>query len=103
MGETRVPNYDLPNAAPEPLRQVQLFVNSVDREHDREWLPDWLVENGLAAADFDGARKLREALRTLLHVNNVGGDARKALAVVEEHARDVRIVLRDGEVGFAGD
>src|SRR4051812_7309004 len=103
MGETRVPNYDLPNAAPEPLRQVQLFVNSVDREHDREWLPDWLAANGLAAGDFDRARELREALRKLLHVNNVGGDASKALSVLEEHAHDVLIVLRDGNVAFTGD
>src|SRR4051794_13316845 len=103
MGETRVPNYDLPNAAPEPLRQVQLFVNSVDREHDREWLPDWLASHGLAESDLGRAQRLREALRKLLHVNNVGGDGAEALAVVEDHARAVRIVLRDGGVEFAGD
>jgi len=34
-----MPRYDLPNAAPEPLRLVQLFVNSLDHEHGREWLP----------------------------------------------------------------
>ena len=103
MGETRVPNYDLPNPAPEPLRQVQLFVNSIDREHEREWLPDWLAKHGLAEADFDRALRLRESLRKLLHVHNVGGDPSEALAVVEEHARMVRIVPRDGAVEFAGD
>ena len=41
-----MPNYDLPNPAPEPLRGVQLFVNSIDREHDREWSPAWLEGAG---------------------------------------------------------
>src|SRR5438067_11856363 len=80
-----VPNYDLPNAAPEPLRRVQLLVNSIDREHGREWLPDWLAEHGLPTAAAERAAGLREALRALLHVNNVGGsapDATKVLAVV---------------------
>ena len=36
------PRYDVPNAAPEPLRQVQLFLNSIDVHNSVEWLPDWL-------------------------------------------------------------
>jgi predicted RNA-binding Zn ribbon-like protein len=97
-----VPNYDLPNAAPEPLRRVQLFVNSTDREHGREWLPDWLAENGLGAADFDRALELREALRALLRVNNEGGEARDAVVRVNAAARGVRVELRGGEVVLAG-
>jgi predicted RNA-binding Zn ribbon-like protein len=97
-----VPNYDLPNAAPEPLRRVQLFVNSTDREHGREWLPGWLEEHGLAAAEFERARELREALRALLRVNNEGGAAPDATAHVNAAARDVRVELRRGEVVFAG-
>ena len=94
-----MPNYDLPNAAPEPLRQVQLFVNSIDREHDREWLPAWLEERGLPASSFDRAVALREALRSLLRVNNLGGAAPEARARVNEAARDVRVELgADGVV-----
>ena len=40
------PRYDVPNAAPEPLRQVQLLVNSADVENDVDWLPDWLADLG---------------------------------------------------------
>jgi len=102
VSETSVPNYDLPNAAPEPLRRVQLFVNSTDREHDREWMPDWLAEHGLPASAFDRAVALREALRALLRVNNEGGGAPAAVAQVNEAARSVRVGIRDGEVVLAG-
>jgi predicted RNA-binding Zn ribbon-like protein len=78
---------------------VQLLVNSIDREHDREWLPEWLEEHGLLPSDFDRARELREALRALLHVNNVGGEAPQAVARLNDAARDVRVELRaDGVV-----
>jgi predicted RNA-binding Zn ribbon-like protein len=97
-----VPNYDLPNAAPEPLRQVQLFVNSVDREHGHEWMPAWLEEHALAAADFDRAVDLREALRALLRVNNEGGTAHDAVDRLNEAARDVRVELREGAVVLTG-
>jgi len=95
-------NYDLPNPAPEPLRRVQLLVNSIDREHDREWLPEWLEEHGLPPRDFDRARELREALRALLHVNNVGGEAPEAVARLNDAARVVRIELRADGVVLAG-
>ena len=81
---------------------MQLLVNSIDREHDREWLPQWLEEHGLRPADFDRARDLREALRALLHVNNVGGEAPEALARLNDAARDVRVELRAGGVVLAG-
>ncbi len=97
-----MPNYDLPNAAPEPLRQVQLFVNSIDREHDREWLPAWLEERGLPASDFARAVALREALRALLRVNNLGGAEPEARATVNEAARDVRVELGADGVELTG-
>jgi predicted RNA-binding Zn ribbon-like protein len=63
------PRYDVPKAAPEPLRQVQLLVNSIDVHNQVEWLPEWL-----GARDLDGeterARELREALRALVLANN---------------------------------
>jgi predicted RNA-binding Zn ribbon-like protein len=63
------PRYDVPNAAPAPLRDVQLFVNSIDRENGVEWLPEWLAENGLEA-QLGRARALRESLRALVVANN---------------------------------
>lgn len=77
----RPPRYDLPNAAPDPLRLVQELVNTSDHEHGREWLGTpaelghWLTDRGL---DGDGvgpkalarARVFRDALRELLIANN---------------------------------
>jgi predicted RNA-binding Zn ribbon-like protein len=63
------PRYDVPKAAPEPLRQVQLFVNSMDAENEVDWLPEWLAERGLAA-ELERARVLRGALRALVSANN---------------------------------
>ena len=72
-----MPRYDLPNAAPEPLRLVQRFVNTVDTEHGREWWPTqeafaaWLAEHSLPAiADFRRALELRGSLQALLRANN---------------------------------
>jgi predicted RNA-binding Zn ribbon-like protein len=97
-----MPNYDAPNPAPEPLRRVQLFVNSTDREHGHEWLPRWLQEHGLTAGDFERARGLREALRALLRLNNEGGDAPEAVRHLNAAAGDVRVELRGREVVLAG-
>src|SRR6266536_1862232 len=56
------PRYDVPKAAPEPLRQVQLFVNSIDLHNRVEWLPDWLSAHRLDGED-ERATELREALQ----------------------------------------
>jgi predicted RNA-binding Zn ribbon-like protein len=95
-----MPNYDLPNAAPEPLRLVQLFVNTIDREHMRDWLGGWLAEQGLPERDAGRATELRESLRALLRVNNLGGSAPEALAVIDGFAR-TSVVVRLGENGVA--
>lgn len=71
--QRKPPRYDLPKAAPEPLRQIQQYVNTIDLSHDREWLTGWLLEQGLLTptkADLDRARTLREAIRELLYANN---------------------------------
>jgi predicted RNA-binding Zn ribbon-like protein len=81
---------------------VQLFVNSIDREHDREWLPSWLEEHGVPSGELERARELREALRALLHVNNVGGSAPEAVALLNEAARDVRVELAGDGVVLTG-
>src|SRR2546421_12471501 len=50
------PRYDIPKAAPKPLRLVQELVNTTDIEHRREWLPtasalaEWLGEHPLPGA-----------------------------------------------------
>jgi len=67
-----LPRYELPHAAPEPLREVQLFVNTVDLEREHDWLADWLRERGVkpTARELDQAREVREAIRELLQANN---------------------------------
>jgi hypothetical protein len=67
-----VPRYDIPKAAPEPLRRVQLFVNSVDLSHEREWIADWLEGEDVRSTGeaIRRAQEVREALRELLYANN---------------------------------
>jgi predicted RNA-binding Zn ribbon-like protein len=74
------PRYDVPKAAPLPLRIVQELVNTTDHDFGRELLPTaaaltaWLAERGLpvsgaTSADVERTRVLREALRALLVAN----------------------------------
>jgi predicted RNA-binding Zn ribbon-like protein len=86
-----MPRYDVPNAAPEPLRQVQLLVNSTDVENGLDWLPDWLAERG-AGAELERARELREALRALVLANNGFALEREPLRIV--NAAAARLALR---------
>lgn len=82
--QRKPPRYDVPKAAPEPLRQIQLFVNTIDVSHDREWLTSWFQEHGFptpADADLDRARALREAIRELLYANNRSGESASRLAL----------------------
>jgi predicted RNA-binding Zn ribbon-like protein len=92
-----VPRYDLPNAAPEPLRLVQQFVNSVDKEHGREWfhsppaLAAWCAEHGLpvdrpvSEAELRRALELRDGLRALARSNN-GFDVPPDSIAIVNHA-----------------
>ena len=99
-----MPRYDLPNAAPEPLRLVQRFVNTADHEHEREFLgtalelKEWISDAGLdraanaTGADLRRARALREALRELLVANGEGAPPPSAAtAVVNRAARAARL------------
>jgi len=97
-----VPRYDIPKAAPDPLRAVQLFVNTVDLTHEREWLTGWLEEHGVlpTEAALDQAREVREAIRELLIGNNhqpVEGDPHAVLRRAAEAAR-FTIDLRQPEL-----
>jgi predicted RNA-binding Zn ribbon-like protein len=98
----RQPRYDVPKAAPEPLRRVQLFVNSVDLHNELEWLPDWLEERGLAA-QFERARELREALRSLILANNGAPLDAAAVEVVNRALDRITLELDDsGELVLTG-
>ena len=75
--------YDVPNAAPDDLRLVQLFVNTSDEEYTanssihRKGLrlacrAGAFWGYGVTRADLKRALVLREALHALLHANNDG-------------------------------
>ena len=83
-----LPRYDLPNAAPPPLREVQLLLNSQDLEHEVDWLPDWLAERGLVGVERR-ARALRHALRALVRANNGVPLDEEAVATVNAAAKRV--------------
>jgi predicted RNA-binding Zn ribbon-like protein len=98
-----MPRYDVPKAAPQPLRQVQLLVNSVDVHNEVEWLPDWLAERGLGPRQATRARKVREALRALVLSHNGFGVPDEALQAINEATSRLRVrVARDGSVTLAG-
>src|SRR5215218_734268 len=91
------PRYDLPHAAPEPLRLVQLLLNSRDAENGIEWvgspaeLRAWLAERGHEAAvdgeDVQRVARVREALRELTLENNGHDFDEGAREVLEREAR----------------
>jgi predicted RNA-binding Zn ribbon-like protein len=97
-----MPRYDVPKAAPEPLRQVQLLLNSEDQEHKVDWLPDWLAEHGIPD-EAGRARELRHALRALVLANNGVRLEEDALATVNEAASRLSLVLdADGRARVEG-
>jgi len=99
-----VPRYDVPKAAPEPLRQVQLLINSCDLHSGDEWLPGWLTERGLGEAELERARELREALRALVLANNGFPLDDGALAAVNRAAARVSLrVEAPGRVRLGAD
>ena len=88
------PRYDVPKAAPEPLRQVQLFVNSVDVHNDVEWLPEWLESRRLGHKR-KRATELREALRLLVLANNGEQLEKSAVELVNRASKRVAVELDD--------
>lgn len=91
----RAPRYEVPNAAPEPLRLVQEFVNTIDLEHEREWLARWLEQHGVtpSEADLARAREVREALRELLYANNGHGAEGEPERTLDEAARVAELTI----------
>ena len=97
------PNMLTPNAAPAPLREVQLLLNSEDLEHEVDWLPDWLAERGIPSAELR-ARALRAALRALAQANNGVALDEAAVATVNSAARRVSLQVDSaGAVSVATD
>jgi predicted RNA-binding Zn ribbon-like protein len=101
----RAPRYDIPKAAPPPLRLIQEFVNTVDHEHGREWLPTpaalraWLVERDLMSprtrvrrVDLERAHAFRAALRELVVADDHEFDQR-SIETLEQAARDAEMTL----------
>jgi predicted RNA-binding Zn ribbon-like protein len=101
--------------APGELLLVQLFVNTLEMDEDRdeirgpEELRGWLVEHGLMdarddlkEADVERAHEVREALRALLLANN--GDALDpgAVAALNRAAARAGVLVRFHEGGGAG-
>jgi len=94
--------------APDDLRLVQDFVNTVDRENGVELfdgaggLRDWLRHRGLTgrvtAADVEWAVEVREALRTMLLGDGEDAAARSTLDTAVARAR-LRPVFAAGGAG----
>jgi predicted RNA-binding Zn ribbon-like protein len=99
------PRYDVPKAAPEPLRQVQQFLNSIDLENEVDWLPGWLEEHELGGGELERAQALRAALRGLAIANNGGAPPAAAdIDIVNEAAARLSPRLDGhGGLGIAGD
>ena len=98
------PRYDLPKAAPEPLRLVQLFLNTKDHEYGREWLATpadlraWLAARGTPAA-VDASQLARvKRVRSALHAFLIDDGDAAARTVLERESK--RAALR---VSFARD
>ena len=97
--------------APEPLRLVQRFVNTHDREAGADALATpaalgaWLKQAGLGGAvrptpkDLARAIALREALRSLVLANNGGAIDAGAVRTFDEAAQRARLTVCYGESG----
>jgi len=94
LGGNVSPRYDVPKAAPQPLRRVQLFLNTVDLHNEDDWLADWLDEHG--GGNAARARRVREALRKLVLANNGFPVDEEALALVNSVAARVRLQVSPG-------
>lgn len=99
------PRYDIPKAAPGPLREVQLLVNSVDLHNEVEWLPEWLRARGLDPdRERERATRLREALRVLVLANNGEPRDETAVELVNEAAARISLGIdEDGQLRLTSD
>ena len=99
-----MPRYDIPKAAPEPLRRVQLLVNSTDVENHTEWIGEWLEENGLGETEAGRAVALRESLRALVLANNGVRLDEASFAALNEAAKRISPQVDDrGRLSLVAD
>jgi predicted RNA-binding Zn ribbon-like protein len=101
------PRYDLPHAAPEPLRLVQLLLNSRDAENGIEWLSSpielrtWLEQRGVKAhvegEDVRRVVRVREALRELTLENNGHDFDPRARELLEREAKRAPLLVTFAE------
>ena len=100
--------------APDPLRLVQDFVNTLDVENGTDLLSDsaglaeWLRDQGLpgsggplTSADVAATAELREALRALLRANAGGEPDPQAAAIVNRAAQHAPLRIRLDPAGRA--
>jgi predicted RNA-binding Zn ribbon-like protein len=109
VSRRRPPQYDLPKAAPEPLRLVQKLLNTRDAEYANEWLGTpreltaWLDEHGMTvgrvtSADVERVQRVREALRDLVIANNHGGDVDYGVLDAEAERATLRVSFDPAEL-----
>jgi predicted RNA-binding Zn ribbon-like protein len=87
------PRYDLPSAAPEPLAEVQRFINTVDVGRQSDWLGDFLAERGFffeTQEQLSQARAIREAFRGLLTATNKS-EASTSIGLLDAVATGARL------------
>lgn len=96
--------------APEPLRLVQVFINTRDIEAGTDEIDSpgrlgaWLRAEGLGDGeptpeDLERFRAAREALRALVLANNGEPQDRAAIATLNREAGRARLVVRFSEDG----
>lgn len=91
------PRYDIPKTAPPGrLRLVQQFVNTIDLDRAEDWLDEaWFAERGLPGTiDLADARKVREAVRSLLSANNTSAVDLLAIEALNRLSSDAGLVVR---------
>jgi predicted RNA-binding Zn ribbon-like protein len=92
---TAHPRYDLPNAAPPPLRIVQEFVNTANLERENDWLASFFEQERISATadELVRAREVREAIRELLYENNGFAAAGDGLPTLNRAAREAGLSI----------
>jgi predicted RNA-binding Zn ribbon-like protein len=107
----REPRYDVPKKAPGPLRLVQEFLNTRDKEHGRDGLDSpaalrgWLEDRGLPSPsrptqrDIVQARDAREALRELVRANSGQSAPLDAIELLDELADAAALTVRFDPAG----
>jgi predicted RNA-binding Zn ribbon-like protein len=105
----RPPRYDVPKKAPGSLLLAQEFLNTRDKEHDREWLdtPDavrrWFGDRGIVTGRLSGAdaqltRDVREAMREVVASGGAQAGGR-AVRLLNDVADKTCVTIRFDAVG----